>query len=122
MTATFYVRQSGGAAGSQAEYVSVRPRAGGPEVLVFEMGHGDNVRLTWTGPSQLTIGYPRDANMLAWRKRFRKEVGSKPLDVTLTPVDSRNGSLPGEKNECVGRPNMPAQPTSGVGVEAGRAV
>ena len=101
LTAIFYVRQAGGAAGSQSEYVSVRPRGDAAEVLLFEMGHGYNVRLTWTGSRQLTIGYPKDANMFAWRNRFRRQVAGRFLDVDLTPVESKNGLFPTKEDECV---------------------
>lgn len=81
------------------------------------MGHGYNVRLAWTGPTHLTIGYPHDANMLAWRKRFRTNLAGTLLDVELTPIDSKNGLFPGGENECVGgRPDKPLQPTSGAEV------
>jgi hypothetical protein len=116
LTATFYVRQGGGAAGSQEEYVSVRASVGGPESVVLQMSHGYNVRLAWIGSNHLTIGYPREANMLAnWRKKFRKSVGSTEVDIELTPIDSRNGLL-ADGDQCIGgRPSKPVQPTSGAG-------
>lgn len=113
LTATFYLRQCCGAAGSQEEFVSLRLRAGGAESLLLKMGHGYNVRLTWLGPKRLAIGYPREANTTNLRKKFRKHVAGTEVDVELMPLDSQNGLLH-DGNQCIGgRSNKPLRPTSG---------
>jgi hypothetical protein len=115
LAAVLYGRSSGGAAGSVAHYVSVRPTGGDAEVVIFEMFKGYNIRLDWRKDSALTIGYPA-GSIISGRdgQTFTKTVAGRQVEVRLIGIPSQHGLFGSGESECVGgRPNMPLQPTSG---------
>src|SRR4051812_44117395 len=91
LQAVFYGRQAGGAAGSQEEFVSVRRhKTDAKETVVFQMGHGYDVRLNWMSASRLVISYPRDAVVIGnpW-KHFSRELAGARVDVELVAAPAK---------------------------------
>lgn len=101
LTAIFYSRSGGGAAGWVSLYVSLRQEGVEEEVVLFEMGHGYDVVLTWLSASRLRIEYPSDANAFHLRKRFRKRLEEgRVLEVELAKKESENGQFIHDTRRC----------------------
>lgn len=102
--AEFYRESGGGAAGWQAEYVSVR-RADGEPTVILQMSRGYDVVLNWQSPTVLEIGYPDDARVVRWQSDFDFAMQGTDLTVWrsyLRRVPSQDGSFVTEKLRCDG--------------------
>ena len=81
-----YVRSGGGAAGWMALLVNVDQRGGSFEPgkdQVMTMGQPYVVRLSWTGPRQLLVEYPPDADFGGRRTVLRRK---GDVAITYTPT------------------------------------
>ena len=106
LIATFYTIGGGGAAGSLDEYVSVRPSTSkfDENDWVFTLTHGYDVRLSWTGPQSLEIGYP-DSARTSISPTKRADVA-----INVVPLPSNGGSLADSLKGCIRRAAAPGRP------------